>query len=394
MVSPKMKQFGTARSVIRELFEYGNQRAAVIGRENVYDFSLGNPSVSPPAEVNETAIQLLRTENPTLLHGYSSAPGDETARILLSKDLNQKFEAGARPEDLYLTCGAAAALCCVLHGLACPGDDFIIIAPYFPEYTVFIEGTGCKFKVAQPCPDTLQIDPASLEKAISFSTKAIIINSPNNPSGVIYTEETLKQVATLLTRKSKEYGHPIYLISDEPYREIVFDGYSVPWIPSLYKDTIVCYSFSKSLSLPGERIGYLYVPQTVSDHDDVYAACAGAGRMLGYVCAPSLMQKVTAACCSLTSDLSVYARNAKLLTHSLREMGYECIEPQGAFYLFLESPEEDDAAFSERAKSFDLLLVPGGGFGVPGYVRLAFCVQTEMIQRALPKFKELLDSYR
>lgn len=394
MVSQKMKQLGTARSVIRELFEYGNQRAAVVGRENVYDFSLGNPSVPAPPQVNETAIRLLQTEDATALHGYTSAQGDAGARSLLAGDLNRRFQAGASADDLYITVGAAAALCCVFHGLACPGDEFAVIAPYFPEYKVFIEGSGSAMKLVTPDPDTLQIDPAALEAAISPHTKGVVVNSPNNPSGVIYTEDTLRAVAALLERKSAEYGHPIYLIADEPYREIVFEGFSVPWLPHIYRDTIVCYSFSKSLSLPGERIGYVFVPSAVTDHDDVYAAVAGAGRMLGYVCAPSLFQKVAAACCSLTSDTSIYARNAKLLVSSLRAMGYECVEPQGAFYLFLKTPDPDDMAFSERAKQFDLLLVPGSGFGMKGYVRLAFCVQTEMIQRALPKFKELAESYQ
>lgn len=394
MVSQRMKQLGTARSVIRELFEYGNQRAAQVGRENVFDFSIGNPSVPPPPQVNETAIRLLQTEDPTALHGYTSAQGDAAARALLAADLNKRFQAGVSADDLYITVGAAAALCCVFHGLACPGDEFIVIAPYFPEYQVFIEGTGCPMKVVQPDPSTLQIDPAALEHAITEHTKAVVVNSPNNPSGVVYTRDTLQAAAGVLERKSREYGHPIYLVADEPYREIVFDGYSVSWLPHVYPDSIVCYSFSKSLSLPGERIGYVLVSPTVRDHDEVYAAVAGAGRSLGYVNAPSLFQRVAAECCALTSDLSVYARNAKLLVSFLREMGYTCVEPQGAFYLFLKTLEPDDGAFSQRAKGFDLLLVPGSGFGAPGWVRLAFCVQTEMIERALPKFKELAESYQ
>lgn len=394
MVSQRMKQLGSARSVIRELFEYGNQRAAQIGRENVFDFSIGNPSVPPPPQVNEAAIRLLQTEDATALHGYTSAQGDAAARGLLAADLNRRFSAGVSADDLYLTVGAAAALCAVFHGLACPGDEFVVIAPYFPEYRVFIEGTGCPMKVVQPCPDTLQIDPAALEAALSEHTKAVVVNSPNNPSGVVYTENTLRAAADVLERKSREYGHPIYLVADEPYREIVFDGFSVSWLPHIYRDSIVCYSFSKSLSLPGERIGYVLVPPAVSDHDDVYAAVAGAGRSLGYVNAPSLFQRVAAACCALTADTAVYARNAGLLVSALREMGYACVEPQGAFYLFLKAMEPDDLAFSQRARQFDLLLVPGSGFGAPGWVRLAFCVQTEMIQRALPRFRELAESYR
>ncbi len=394
MVSQRMRQLGRERSVIRELFEYGNERAAQVGRENVFDFSLGNPCVPPPPQVNDAAVRLLRGGNSVSLHGYTSAQGDAQARGLLADDLNRRFDAGVSGGDLYLTVGAAAALCCVFHALAQPGGAFTVIAPYFPEYKVFIEGAGCRVDVAPPAPDTLQPDPAALEAALKPDTLGVVVNSPNNPSGVIYTEAVLKQAAAVLERKSREYGRPIYLIADEPYREIVFGGRRVPWLPELYRDTIVCYSFSKSLSLPGERIGYALVPPRVTDHDDVYAAVAGAGRSLGYVCAPSLFQRVAAQCCALTSDVSVYERNARLLVSSLRGMGYACVEPQGAFYLFLKSPEPDDMAFSERAKRYDLLLVPGAGFGAPGWVRLAFCVQTEMIERSLPRFKALADSYR
>jgi len=390
MVSQRMKQLGSARSVIRELFEYGNQRAAQVGRENVFDFSIGNPSVPPPPQVNAAAIRLLETEDAVALHGYTSAQGDAGARKLLAEDLNRRFDAGVCADDLYLTVGAAAGLCCVFHALAVePGDEFAVIAPYFPEYKVFIEGAGCRMVLVQPDRDTLQIDPAALEAALTPRTRGVVVNSPNNPSGVVYTEAVLRQAAGVLARKSREYGHPIYLIADEPYREIVFRGHTVPWLPHIYPDAIVCYSFSKSLSLPGERIGYVLVSPQVADHDDVYAAVAGAGRSLGYVCAPSLFQRVAAACCSLTSDLSVYERNAHLLVSSLGEMGYTCVEPQGAFYLFLKALEPDDLAFSERAREHDLLLVPGSGFGAPGWLRLAFCVQTEMIQRALPRFKAL-----
>lgn len=394
MVSERMLGLGTARSVIRELFEYGKKRAAVVGADNIFDFSLGNPSVPAPPQVNEAAIRLLQTEDPTLLHGYTSAQGDAGVRKAIADDLNRRFGTSYTGDQLYITVGAAAALCCCFNGLACPGDEFVVIAPYFPEYKVFIEGSGAAMKLIQPDPDTLQIDAAALAAAIGPQTKGVVVNSPNNPSGVIYTEETLKAAIAVLEEKSREYGHPIYLISDEPYREIVFEGFHVPWIPQLYKDTIVCYSFSKSLSLPGERIGYVLVPGQVTGSQQVYAAVAGAGRSLGYVNAPSLFQRVAAECCGLTSDTSIYERNAKLLVTSLREMGYQCVQPQGAFYLFLKTLEPDDQAFSLRARDLDLLLVPGSGFGMPGWVRLAFCVQTEMIQRALPKFQELADSYQ
>ena len=393
MVSERMRGLGSARSVIRELFEYGKQRAAVVGEENVFDFSLGNPSVPPPAAINEQAIRLLR-EQPEVIHAYTSAQGDAGARQRFADSLNRRFGTAYTGDDLYLTVGAAAALCCVFGALTCPGDEFIALAPYFPEYKVFVEGAGARLKVVPPETEHFQIDFDALESLIDEHTKGVIVNSPNNPSGVVYSRETLKRLAAVLTARSEAYGHPIYLISDEPYREIVYQGFEVPWVPSLYRDTLVCYSFSKSLSLPGERLGYVLVPPDVTDAGDVYAAVAGAGRSLGYVNAPSLFQQVTSLCCDPTSDLSVYARNRDLLVTSLREMGYHVAEPGGAFYLFPRSLEPDDLAFSERAKQFDLLLVPGSGFGAPGHVRIAYCVQTEMIRRALPRFQALAESYR
>ena len=393
MVSERMRGLGSARSVIRELFEYGKQRAAVVGPENVFDFSLGNPSVPPPAAVDEAAIRILR-EQPEVIHCYTSAQGDAGARQRLAESLDRRFGTAYTGDDLYLTVGAAAALCCVFGALTCPGDEFIAFAPYFPEYRVFVEGAGAALKVVPPETERFQIDFGAFESLVNEHTKGVIVNSPNNPSGVVYSRETLERLAAVLTEKSARYGHPIYLISDEPYREIVYPGFEVPWVPSLYRDTIVCYSFSKSLSLPGERLGYVLVPPDITDAGDVYAAVAGAGRSLGYVNAPSLFQQVTSLCCDLTADLSVYARNRELLVSALREMGYHVAEPGGAFYLFPRSLEPDDLAFSERAKQFDLLLVPGSGFGAPGHVRIAYCVQTEMIRRALPRFQALADSYR
>ena len=393
MVSERMRGLGSARSVIRELFEYGKQRAAVVGPENVFDFSLGNPSVPPPAAVDEAAIRILR-EQPEVIHCYTSAQGDAGARQRLAESLDRRFGTAYTGDDLYLTVGAAAALCCVFGALTCPGDEFIAFAPYFPEYRVFVEGAGAALKVVPPETERFQIDFGAFESLVNERTKGVIVNSPNNPSGVVYSRETLERLAAVLTEKSARYGHPIYLISDEPYREIVYPGFEVPWVPSLYRDTIVCYSFSKSLSLPGERLGYVLVPPDITDAGDVYAAVAGAGRSLGYVNAPSLFQQVTSLCCDLTADLSVYARNRELLVSALREMGYHVAEPGGAFYLFPRSLEPDDLAFSERAKQFDLLLVPGSGFGAPGHVRIAYCVQTEMIRRALPRFQALADSYR
>ena len=393
MVSERMLGLGTARSVIRELFEYGKQRAAIVGAENVFDFSLGNPSVPAPPSINETAIRILQ-EHPEIIHCYTSAQGDATVRQRFADSLNRRFGGNYTADQLYVTVGAAAALCCVFNGLTCPGDEFIVFAPYFPEYKVFIEGAGAKMVLIPPEIEHFQIDFEAFEASITPNTKGVIINSPNNPSGVVYSKATLERLAEILTRKNREYGHTIYLISDEPYREIAFTGFEVPWVPHLYPDTIVCYSFSKSLSLPGERLGYVLVPEQVTDSRDVYAVVAGAGRSLGYVNAPSLFQQVTSLCCEETADLAVYERNAQLFVSALREMGYHVAEPGGAFYLFPRSLEPDDMAFSERAKQFDLLLVPGSGFGAPGHVRIAYCVQTEMIQRALPKFQALADSYR
>lgn len=393
MVSERMKGLGTARSVIRELFEYGKLRAAEIGPENVFDFSIGNPSVPAPAAVNETAIRLL-TEQPDQIHAYTSAQGAPDARERFADSLNRRFNAGCTPDRLYLTVGAAASLCCVFNGLTCPGDEFVVFAPYFPEYKVFIEGAGAKMVLIPPEIEGFQIDFDAFEKALTPHTKGVLVNSPNNPSGVVYSRETLERLAAILTEKSEAFGHPIYLISDEPYREIVYAGFEVPWVPHIYRDTVVCYSFSKSLSLPGERIGYVFVPKEVTEGDDVYAAVAGAGRSLGYVCAPALFQQTASLCCDMTADLNIYEENAKLFVSALREMGYHVVEPGGAFYLFPRSLEPDDVAFSERAKKLDLLIVPGSGFGAPGHVRVSYCVQTETIRRALPKFQALADSYK
>lgn len=394
MVSQRMLQLGTARSVIRELFEYGRQRAAEVGAENVFDFSLGNPSVPAPAEVNDTAIRLLREQADTI-HCYTSAPGDPAARQRIADSLNRRFGEQYTADELYLTVGAAASLCCVLGGLTCPGDEYILFAPYFPEYRVFIEGVKGKVKVIPPEPEHFQIDFSAFEQAVTCRTKGVIINSPNNPSGVVYTEETLKGLAALLERKSAEYGHPIYIIADEPYRELVYGGVKVPFIPCLYKNTIVCYSYSKSLSLPGERIGYVYVPGFADDAHAVYAAISGAARIMGHVCPPTLMQKVIEYCAEERPDLVAYDENRNLLYNSLREMGYECAKPNGAFYLFVKAPNGDANAFSEKAKlEHNLLVVPADGFGCPGYFRLSYCVANDMIKRSLPAFKAMMESYK
>lgn len=392
MVSQRMLKLGTARSVIRELFEYGKQRAAQVGAENVFDFSLGNPSVPAPQALNEQAIRILQ-EQPELIHCYTSAQGDLGARQRFADSLNRRFHSHYTPDQFYITTGAASALCCCFSALTCPEDEFIVFAPYFPEYGVFIQSAGATMVVIPPEIEAFQIDFTAFQERITPHTKGVVINSPNNPSGVVYSKDTLERLARILREKSQEYGHPIYLISDEPYREIVFGETKVEWLPDLYENTLVCYSFSKSLSLPGERLGYVLVPDTVEDASDVYAAVAGAGRSLGYVNAPSLFQQVTSLCCDMTADLRVYEENCKILVPALREMGYHVVEPNGAFYLFPRSLEPDDMAFSQKAKEFDLLLVPGSGFGAPGHFRLAYCVQTDMIHRALPRFKALAKAY-
>lgn len=393
MLSQRCYDLGTARSMIRELFEYGKLRASEVGADKVFDFSIGNPSVPPPQAVQDTLERLLTTVDPLTLHGYTSAQGDLAVREQLAASLSRRFGHRYDASRLYLTVGAAAALCCVFHALTLPGDEYIIFAPYFPEYKVFIEGTGAKVNILPPQYPDFQIDFAALDGAVNEHTKAVLINSPNNPSGAVYTPETLTALGELLTQKSREYGHPIYLISDEPYREITY-GAATSWVPDFYPNTIVCYSYSKSLSLPGERIGYVLVPPEAADADAVYAAVAGAGRTLGYVNAPSLFQRVAARCDGLCADTSVYAKNRALLTEELGKLGYDTSHPpQGTFYYFLPTLEPDDVTFCEKAKALDLLLVPGSGFGAPGYARLSFCVPTARIEGAIPMFAALAKQY-
>ena len=382
-------ELGANRSCIRDLFEYGRQRAAIVGEENVYDYSLGNPSIPSPEAVNET-ICLILADTPSLqVHGYTSAVGDTATRQAIADDLNERYNAGVRAEDLFITCGAAPALTAVFRALAVPGAEILAIAPYFPEYKPFVENAGATFKVVPPDVPDFQIRLDAVEAAITPNTAAVIINSPNNPSGTVYTRQTLEQLAALLTRKGAEHGHPIYLVSDEPYRELAY-GVEVPFIPAVYPHTIVCYSYSKSLSLPGERIGYVYVPQQAADSAALYAAVAGAARAMGHVCAPSLWQKVIARCAQLRPDLDAYDRNRRALYEGLTALGYEMAKPDGAFYLFVKAPGGDAVAFSEKAKQKDLLVVPGDGFGCPGYFRLCYCVSYDMIQRSLKMFGELI----
>ena len=392
-LNKKMVALGTQRSVIRELFEFGKKKAAEIGAENVFDFSIGNPSVPAPANVNKTALKIISDMDPVLLHGYTSAQGDAGVRAMLADSVNRRFHTACTADNFYMSVGAAAALCCCLHGLCNRDDEVIIFAPYFPEYTVFVEGAGAKPVIVPADTEAFQIDFTAFEQALTPAVKAVIVNSPNNPSGAVYSAETVKKLAAILEAKSKAYGRPIFLIADEPYREIVFSGTEVPFLPDYYRNTLVCYSWSKSLSLPGERMGYVFVPSAVDDFAQVYAAVAGAGRSLGYVNAPSLFQRVCAACADETSDISIYETNKNLLMNSLREMGYHVVEPGGTFYMFPRSLEADDEAFAERAKAYNLLIVPGRGFGCPGHVRISYCVPTERIEKSLPAFEALAKEY-
>ena len=393
MVNQNAYALGANRSCIRDLFEYGCQRAAVVGRENVYDYSLGNPSIPAPAGVNEAVHAILEDTDSLLVHGYTSAVGDYDARKAISDDLNARYGVSTRPEEFFLGCGAAPELVSVFRALAVPGGEILAIAPYFPEYKPFAEEAGLIFKVIPPDVPNFQINLDALTGLLTPNTQAIILNSPNNPSGVVYTRQTLSALAEVLTQKAAAYGHPIYLISDEPYRELVY-GMEAPFLPAIYPDTIICYSYSKSLSLPGERIGYVYVPGGCTDSRQVFAAVAGAARSCGHVCAPSLWQKVIARCAHLRPDLDSYNRNRLTLYQGLTAMGYEMAKPDGAFYLFIKAPGGDANRFSELAKKKDLLLVPGDGFGCPGYFRICYCVSYDMIQRSLPVFEELIRQFR
>lgn len=390
MLNQTAYSLGANRSCIRDLFEYGRARAAVVGEENVFDYSLGNPSIPSPAAVDEAVRQIL-LDTPTLqVHGYTSAVGDAATRQAIADDLNRRYDAGCRGENFFLGCGAAPELVAVFTALAVPEGELLAIAPYFPEYKPFAQAAGLNFRVVPPDVPEFQIKLDAVEAMLTPHTQAVLINTPNNPSGVVYTQKTLEALGALLTQKSREYGHPIYLISDEPYRELAY-GVEVPFVPLIYPNTVVCYSYSKSLSLPGERIGYIYVPDSAADSRALYAAVAGAARSAGHVCAPSLWQKVIARCAGLRPDLQAYDRNRKALYEGLTAMGYEMAKPDGAFYLFIKAPGGDANAFSEKAKERDLLLVPGDGFGCPGYFRICYCVSYDMIQRSLPVFRALIN---
>ena len=389
MINQTAYALGANRSCIRDLFEYGRARAEIVGEENVFGFTLGNPSIPSPAEVNETICQILQDTDSLLVHGYTTAVGDWETRQAIAADLNSRYGANTGAEDFFLGSGAAPELVAVFRALAVEGGEILAIAPYFPEYKPFAENAGMIFKVVPPDVPNFQISLPAVEAMLTERTQAVILNSPNNPSGVVYTRQTLEQLAALLEKKAAQYGHPIYIISDEPYRELAY-GVEVPFLPLIYRDTVVCYSYSKSLSLPGERIGYVYVPKEAADSRELYAAIAGAARACGHVCAPSLWQKVIARCTHLRPDLESYDRNRRTLYEGLTKLGYETAKPDGAFYLFVKAPGGDANAFLEKAKQKDLLVVPGDGFGCPGYFRLCYCVSYDKIVRSLPVFGELM----
>ena len=390
-INEKSYAYGAQKSSIREIAAYGSARKAQIGAENVFDFSLGNPSIPAPESVRSSIARALELP-PTQLHGYTPAPGLPAAREAVAASLNRRFGTSYAAGDVYLTCGAAASLSISFHTLVNPGDEVIVIAPYFPEYRVWIETAGATCVEVMADPETFQIDVPAVAAAVNERTKAIVINSPNNPVGSVYAQKNLEDLAVALHDAQKRLGTKVYLISDEPYREITY-GADVPWVPAIYDRTIVCYSYSKSLSLPGERIGWVLVPSTNPEHDRLVLAVAGAGRKLGFVCAPALFQHVVIDCVDEPTNVEAYAENRRVLTEGLSALGYEFIEPQGAFYLWVKALEPDANAFFERAKALELLPVPSDSFGCPGWVRVGYCVSKETIVHSMPAWKKLAESY-
>ena len=392
MVSEKMRELGTKKSTIREIFEYGRKRAQEVGEENICDFSLGNPNVPAPDFIKQAVLAIMTEMEPQAVHGYTIAPGNPAVRETLAASINERFGTHFSGRNLFMTAGAAAAITVCFKALAEEGDEFIAFAPFFPEYRCFVESVGANLRVVPAKTEDFQIDFAALEERLSPRTKGVIVNSPNNPSGSVYSEKTIKELAALLRKKQQEYDHPIFLISDEPYREIAY-GCEVPYITKYYENTLVCYSYSKSFSLAGERIGYIVVPDEVAEFSSVYGAVAGAARVLTHVNAPSLWQLVVARCARLSSDITPYEKNGTMLYEGLVRAGFSCVKPQGAFYLFPRSLEADDYAFCERAKKYDLLLVPGADFGCPGHFRASYCIKEQTIERSLPLFEKLAKEY-
>lgn len=391
MYNETMYERGNAPSAIRELFAYGMERKTQIGEDKVFDFSIGNPSVPAPDSVAET-IRELADMAPSQLHAYSAAQGLESTRAAIAENLNKRFGTHYTADNLYLTMGAAACLSACFTALIEPGDEIIVIAPYFPEYRIWIEFAGGVCVEVPAREDNFQIDLDALEQAITEKTKAVVINTPNNPVGTVYTRETLEGLADVLVQAEQKFDHDIYLISDEPYRELTY-GVEVPWVPAIYPNTLVCYSWSKSLSLPGDRIGYVLVPNEVHDSREVYLAVCGAGRSLGYICAPVFFQRVIERCVDEPTNVEAYAVNREILTHALDELGYEYIEPDGAFYLWIKALEPDAQAFSNKAKEHELLLVPSDSFGVGGWVRAGYCIDKSTIEHSIPAFAALKADY-
>lgn len=395
MLAKKMVEMSKQKSVIREIYEFGMKRAKEVGRENVFDFSIGNPNVPAPKIIKDVAIDILEKEDPVITHSYPSNAGLASTKVAIANSLNKRFGMDFTENEIFMSIGAAGAIMVCFRALIDdPDDEIVTFAPYFPEYKAFVDGAGGKLSVVPADIDSFQINFEEFEKALNPKVKGVLINSPNNPTGIVYSEETIKKLAAILEEKQKEYGHSIYIISDEPYREIAFANVFVPYVPKYYDNTLVCYSYSKSLSIPGERIGYVAFSKRAEDADILLPVLVAAARSLSYVSAPSLYQMVVEQCVDETADLSIYEKNKEIFYNGLIEMGYTCVEPGGAFYLFPRALEEDANAFCERAKKYNLLLVPGDSFGCPGHVRISYCVPTEVIERALPLFKKLADEYK
>lgn len=393
IIADKMIPLVNNNSAIREMFEEGKRLAAIYGKDKVYDFSLGNPSVPAPDAVKDAIIEIINKEEPTAVHGYMSNAGYENVRTIVADSLNKRFGTKFNEGNIIMTVGAAGGLNVILKTVINPGDEVIAFAPFFVEYKSYVGNYDGKLVIITPNTVDFQPNLAEFEQKITSKTKAVIVNSPNNPTGVVYSEKTIEKLAEILEKKEKEFGTTIFLISDEPYRELAYDGVEVPYLTKYYKNTVVGYSFSKSLSLPGERIGYLVIPDEVEYSDNVITAAQIANRVLGFVNAPSLIQKVIAKCINSEVDLAAYDENRKLLYNSLIEFGYQCIKPEGAFYLFVKSPVPDDKEFCNAAKKYNILFVPGSSFACPGYVRIAYCVSPETIKNALPGFKKLIAEY-
>ncbi len=392
MISTMIEGLIKNGSAVRAMFEEGKKMAAQFGKENVYDFSLGNPSVYPPEEINKEMINVINDTDPNYLHGYMSNAGYPEVREAVAKSLNKRFATNFSGNNILMTVGAAGGLNVILKTLLNPGDEVIVFAPFFGEYKNYIANFGGKIVIVSADVPNFQLKLDEFEQKINKNTKAVIINNPNNPSGVIYSEETIKKLAEILEKKQAELGTSIYLISDEPYRELAYDGEEVPYLTKYYKNTVVGYSFSKSLSLPGERIGYLVMPDELDDAESIIAGAAIANRILGFVNAPALQQLTIAKVLDSKVDVEIYNKNRELLYRKLTEFGYECIKPQGAFYMFIKAPGGDDQAFVQKAKSEHILLVGGTFFACPGYLRLAYCVDYDMIERSLPGFKRLIEN--